>query len=94
MPTLVPPGLSITLLALILSVMVSHGQGPFPPPSELPARPDLPDPLMKTDGTKVTTAEEWPARRAEILALFRHYVYGHAAHVRAAWVLQVETLFV
>ena len=38
----------------------------------------LPDPLKCSDGTKVTRAEDWPARRAEILALFEEHVYGKA----------------
>jgi hypothetical protein len=36
----------------------------------------LPDPLTFEDGTPVTDAEAWAARRAEILALFEHHVYG------------------
>lgn len=36
----------------------------------------LPDPLLFADGTPVTTPEAWGARRAEILALFAHHVYG------------------
>jgi hypothetical protein len=39
---------------------------------------ELPDPLTCEDGTKVTTAEQWEAkRRAEILALFNDQVYGY-----------------
>ena len=37
----------------------------------------LPDPLIAEDGTRVTR-ETWPARRAEILELFREHVYGRA----------------
>jgi hypothetical protein len=36
----------------------------------------LPDPLTFVDGTPVTTAEAWAARRREIFALFEHHVYG------------------
>jgi len=36
----------------------------------------LPDPLVKLDGTKVTAAGQWPARRAEILQLFADHVFG------------------
>lgn len=36
----------------------------------------LPDPLVKLDGTKVATAAQWPARRAEILQLFADHVFG------------------
>ncbi len=38
----------------------------------------LPDPLTMADGTKVTDPNQWPARRAEILDLFRTHVYGRA----------------
>jgi len=38
----------------------------------------LPDPLLSSDGTKVTDARAWhDRRRPEILELFRTYVYGH-----------------
>jgi hypothetical protein len=37
----------------------------------------LPDPLMGSAG-RVSTAAEWPARRAEILELFRANVYGRS----------------
>lgn len=36
----------------------------------------LPDPLTKFDGSKVTTPDAWPARRAELLELFATEVYG------------------
>src|SRR5689334_4994739 len=36
----------------------------------------LPDPLRFEDGRRVTTKEEWPARRAEIFELFAKNVYG------------------
>jgi hypothetical protein len=38
----------------------------------------LPDPLARADGSKVGTADDWPARRAEILELFRAHVYGRS----------------
>ncbi len=37
----------------------------------------LPDPLVMRDGRRVESAAEWPARRAELLALFESQVYGH-----------------
>jgi hypothetical protein len=50
----------------------------FPPVSQLPARPELPDPLTMLDGTRVTTKEQWrDKRRPELLALFQHYMYGY-----------------
>ncbi|PYI53904.1 dienelactone hydrolase family protein [Paenibacillus flagellatus] len=37
----------------------------------------LPDPLLGSDGRKVTTEEQWRSvRRPDILRLFRDYVYG------------------
>lgn len=38
--------------------------------------PTLPDPLLMNDGTRVTSAAQWPARRAEIKELFDREVYG------------------
>jgi len=39
----------------------------------------LPDPLVMSDGTKVTSARQWPMqRRGEILELFRRHVYGRS----------------
>lgn len=43
----------------------------------------LPDPLVKLDGTKVAKAPDWPARRAEILALFEAHVYGRVPEAAA-----------
>lgn len=48
----------------------------LPPPSELPSRSDLPDPLVRLDGTKVTSKEQWAARRDELKRLFEGYMYG------------------
>ena len=55
------------------------GQRPkFPLPSELPSNPQLPDPLVCLDGTKVTTRQQWEAKRKpELKALFQHYMYGY-----------------
>jgi hypothetical protein len=39
--------------------------------------PGIPDPLTRNDGTKVTTAKDWWAkRRPEIVAMEERYVYG------------------
>jgi hypothetical protein len=41
------------------------------------AAPNLPDPLVRNDGSKVTSAAQWrDGRRGEILELFREHVYG------------------
>jgi hypothetical protein len=43
--------------------------------SKVPAY-TLPDPLVAGDGSRITTPEAWSARRAELLELFRHHMYG------------------
>jgi hypothetical protein len=49
----------------------------FPAPDSLPSRPELPDPLVMLDGSRVATKEEWLTKRApELRALFQHYMYG------------------
>ena len=49
----------------------------FPAPEQLPAIPDLPDPLLMADGSRVSTVQQWESRRKpELQALFQHYIYG------------------
>lgn len=46
--------------------------------SKIPAF-TLPDPLVASDGTRITTADEWRTkRRPEVLALFETWMYGNA----------------
>ena len=49
---------------------------PFPEFSALPSIPYLPDPFTKADGSRITTRDEWRARRAEIKAMLEHYDVG------------------
>ncbi len=49
----------------------------FPEPAALPPQAALPDPLLMSDGTRVTSREAWEGgRRPELKALFQHYMYG------------------
>lgn len=52
-----------------------------PPPaapafSALPAVPNMPDPFLSTNGTRISKREEWRCRRAEISAQMQHWVSG------------------
>jgi hypothetical protein len=49
-----------------------------PGPGRLPSSPELPEVLVRRDGSRVTSAHEWPARRAEILDTLEYYAVGHA----------------
>jgi hypothetical protein len=50
----------------------------FPEVSQLPSHPELPEPLVMFDGTRVTTKDQWlTKRRPELKALFQHYMYGY-----------------
>jgi hypothetical protein len=44
----------------------------------------LPDPLCFTDGRRVTTASQWPERRAELLRLFTDHMFGAVPPARVA----------
>jgi hypothetical protein len=60
-----------------MTLFANSSFGSFPAPTDLPSRPELPDPLVMFDGTKVTTKEQWvEKRRPELKALFQHYMYG------------------
>ncbi|MBL9199953.1 MAG: hypothetical protein JNL39_05565, partial [Opitutaceae bacterium] len=50
----------------------------LPGPAALPTRTALPDVLVMNDGTRVTTAAQWPERRAEILSTLEYYAVGQA----------------
>ncbi len=67
---------AFVLFVLALAACAGKVQA-LPPPSELPIRPETPDPLVMLDGTPVTTPRNWvKKRRLELKALFQHYEYG------------------
>ena len=50
----------------------------LPAVDELPSRPELPDPFIRFDGSRVATPAEWvELRRPELKLLFQHYMYGY-----------------
>lgn len=69
------PGLGLAVGAALLGAPVSASD--FPAFDQLPARPELPDPLVCLDGRRVETTAQWvESRRPELKALFAHYMYG------------------
>src|SRR5436190_20741972 len=61
--------LIMTLLASTLSSALA-GQAALPEPATLPARKELPDPLVMLDGRTVTTKRQWiNERRPELKRL-------------------------
>jgi len=65
---------SLAMLVLLAAVQAAVAQTNYDE-SKVP-RYTLPDPLTMADGTKVTAARAWPARRAEILTIFQTQMYG------------------
>jgi hypothetical protein len=68
-------------LATALGGSVARAQSPmpaFPEVRDLPDRPDMPDPLTMLNGRKVTTLEQWRARREEMKQVLEFYELGHA----------------
>jgi hypothetical protein len=66
--------------ALILAMVsfAASADSSFPDPEQLPSSPQLPDPLVCLDGTKVTSRQLWESKRKpELKALFQHYMYGY-----------------
>ena len=70
------------LLACLLAFpypVLTNAEEAFPDVDDLPVIEALPDPLVRFDGTAVTSAEQWRAeRRPELIALFEHYMFGKA----------------
>jgi hypothetical protein len=67
----------ICVVAAISCVNMRAATPAFPAPEQLPARTDLPDPLVMLSGDKVTTQKQWvKKRRPELKAIFQHYMYG------------------
>ena len=63
--------------AVFFAVAPARGDD-FPDRDKLPVIKELPDPLLMLDGTRITTKEDWNARRKpELKALFQHYMYGY-----------------
>jgi hypothetical protein len=65
------------LLFLLLAVL-SPLHAAFPDANDLPAQTNLPDVLTMNDGSRLTTPQQWPARRAEMKAILEYYELGHA----------------
>lgn len=66
----------IAIISCILLFAAVSLAAPLPP-SLLSADDPLPDPLVMKDGTPVTTADQWEARRAEMLEDILAIEYGH-----------------
>ena len=82
---------SICICAFISSASAFGAD--FPNVASLPSRPELPDPLVMLDGTKVTTVADWNTKRKpELKELFQHYMYGYLPPKPQRWAVE-EVLF-
>lgn len=80
------------VFAAVLGLSVA-GAADFPDFTALPSRPELPDPLVMLDGTRITSVSDWNAKRKpELKALFQHYMYGYLPAKPQKWVVE-EVLF-
>jgi hypothetical protein len=68
--------LSSTIVAFVFSVHAAPLV--FPEVKDLPVQTNLPDVFTMADGTRVTTPEQWRARRDEMREILEHYELGHA----------------
>src|SRR5688572_3709952 len=75
------PALSTCALLLVVAGCAGSSEPPathpLPPANDLSAIPDLPDLFTFRDGSRVQSPADWTRRRAELLALFQQYEYGH-----------------
>jgi hypothetical protein len=68
--------LASTCTALALSIHAAPLV--FPEVKDLPVQTNLPDVFTMANGTRVTTPEQWQARRDEMRQILEHYELGHA----------------
>jgi dienelactone hydrolase len=79
------------LLATIAATDLPAGKDDLPAADKLPARAELPDPLVMLNGTRVETKDQWvKERRPELKRLFQHYMYGYAPPAPAKVEYKVE----
>lgn len=84
---------ALPAILILLALCSASPAAEFPDVASLPSRPELPDPLVMLDGTRVTTAADWNARRKpELRALFQYYMYGELPPKPEKWVVE-EVLF-
>ena len=55
-----------------------QGTWVFPPAEELLPQEGMPDPFVKSDGSRIASTKEWPAQRAYLKAMLAHYQIGRA----------------
>lgn len=66
------------LVVVVFGPGICFAAEPFPAVDQLPSRPEMPDPLVMLDGSRVKTADDWfLKRRPELKSLFQHYMYGY-----------------
>ncbi|MEX2215338.1 MAG: hypothetical protein WD768_14495 [Phycisphaeraceae bacterium] len=71
---------TMLVLALASSIFpaMSVAADDLPAFEALPVIKEFPDPLVTLDGARITTKEQWEAkRRPELKHLFQHYMYGY-----------------
>ena len=82
---------TVALLATLAATDLPAGKDDLPAPDKLPARAELPDPLVMLNGQRVATKEQWvKERRPELKNLFQHYMYGYAPAAPAKVEYKVE----
>ncbi len=72
--------LALAIVSSVTALALAAGPGTWPAPvavKDLPEIKAMPDPLKMNDGTRVTTPEQWVARRKEMIKILEDYEYGH-----------------
>ncbi|MDB6030300.1 MAG: hypothetical protein JWM16_638 [Verrucomicrobiales bacterium] len=66
------------VVGVCLLSLSANAANKFPEAAQLPAKAELPDPLVLQNGKPVTSKRDWfGKRRPELLELFQHYMYGY-----------------
>ena len=64
------------IFCLVVSLTISLSGYEFPKVDDLAIQPEMPDPFIMKDGSRVKNLKDWKEQRKYLRAMLEHYLYG------------------